>query len=404
MKILVVCPLLPFPLIDGARKGVYYPIKALAERGHSVHLFCLTHKIDPSAVESVKRYCTVDVVESAKSPRILSAIRKLPDYVPYDLERFHNEVLLRRMLRSVAESKYDVMQVEGIHAARYGLEVPAHMRLPIVLRVHNVQHVNLLRMAQTRRNPAIKLYLKLEGRKVRKYESIESKKFDVNMVVSDQDARVLHSLDPAINTMTVPAGVELSDYAVRWRDPEPGTVVWLGALGWPPNRDSFWWFYRSIVPRIVEQAPAVRIRVIGSNPPPDILGIRHPNVHVQGFMPDIRESMQAAEVCVVPLQIGSGIRIKLLEMFAMRKAVVSTSVGCEGLGVTHGEHLLIADTPADFSRAVVRLLRDPSLRRALGERAYDLVEKEFTWSTIVQGYEEAYRQAIVLNSSRSVSA
>jgi glycosyltransferase involved in cell wall biosynthesis len=170
----------------------------------------------------------------------------------------------------------------------------------------------------------------------------------------------------------------------------------MGSLAWAPNRDSFWWFYRSIVPHLVRLLPGVRIKIVGSGAASDILALRHPNVEVVGFVDDVRRALQTAQVCVVPLRAGSGIRIKMLEMFAMKKAVVSTTVGCEGLGVKDGTHLLVGDTPEEFARHVVTLLANPELRTLLGDNGRAHVLRRYGWDTIVGQYEAAYRHAMEL--------
>ena len=394
MNILVICSLLPYPLIDGASKSVFYPIKALAERGHRVHLACLTRTMDPDAIRQVERYCTVDIIEFNSRPSILGAIRSVASRTPYDIARFQSPALLQRILARVAGQHFDVVQAEGIHAIPYALAVREHARIPVLLRVNTIQHVNLLRSVGTYRNPLINMYLRYEGRKVRAYEISEGKKADLNLVISDHDGIVLRRLDPSLRCTTIPAGVELSEFDIGTGPPEPATVLWMGALKWPPNRDSFWWFYNKIVPHLLQLVPDVSIRVVGSNPPEDILKIRHPNVQIVGFVPDIRESVRQATVCVVPLQVGSGIRIKLLELFAMRKAIVCTSVGAEGLFLENDKQLLIADEPQEFAAAVARIIRDPGLRTRLGDAGWRHIEKTYTWMRMGELYEQAYRQVL----------
>ncbi len=394
MKILIVCTLLPYPLIDGGRRSVYYPIKVLAERGHEVHLACLTEKLDPEALKAVERFCTVDIVESPKKPTIVGALRSFFSPTPYDVRRFHNPELLERIKQRVAAESFDVLQAEGIHSAFYGLEVRKECDIPLLLRVNTIQHLNLLRAAGKYANPLLNLYLRFEGRKVRHYEIEKGKEFDLNLVISDHDGDVLRRLDPDIACVTIPAGVDLNELAPGDEPPQPNTVLWMGALSWAPNRDSFWWFYEQIVPHLVRIVPDVKILVAGSSPPQEILDVRHPNLEVLGFVPDIRDTVRRAAVCVVPLQIGAGIRMKLLEMFAMRKAVVSTSIGAEGLHLVDGEHLLIADAPEAFARAVAHLLASPALRETLAANAYRHVRESFTWDHMALLYEDAYRRVI----------
>lgn len=394
MNILVVSSAVPYPLIDGGSRGVFFPIKTLAERGHRIHLACLARKADEEAVRELSRYCTVDLVPCVTPPEPLAALASLFSATPYALRRFHHGQLLERIRERLSASSFDVLQVEGAHEIWYGVKLRKEFNIPTVIRAHSLQHMNVLRLARSCSNPALRLFLLIDGWKARRYEARESGKVDLNMVVSDTDGRILHDLNPSLKCMTVPAGVDLQEFTPADEPGEPDSVLWMGSLGWPPNQDSFRWFTRQILPQIVRRIPAVRVRVVGSNAPPDILAVRDPNLTVVGFVPDMREELRRAQVCVVPLQAGSGIRIKLLEMFAMARAVVSTSIGCEGLGVEDGKQLLIADTPASFADAVARLLRDAGLRAALGANALAHVRERYGWEAIASVYEEAYRVAI----------
>jgi polysaccharide biosynthesis protein PslH len=402
VNILIICPLLPFPLTNGGMKSVYYPIKVLAERGHRVHLACLSRGIDPEAVREVERYCTVDIVECASRPTVTGALKSALSSTPYDIARYSSHGLQEKIFELLEREHVDVIQAEGIHSAPFALAARERFGTPILLRVNTIQHVNLLRAVGKYPNPFLNAYLWFEGRKVRSYEISEGRKFDLNLVISDHDGDVLRRLDPALNCMTIPAGVELAEFDIGTEQPDPATVLWMGALNWQPNRDSFWWFYREIVPHLVRLVPHVRIQVVGSEPPEDILNVRHPNMEILGFVPDLRDVVRHATVSVVPLQVGSGIRIKLLELFAMRRAVVCTSVGAEGLHLEDGVQLLIADAPLAFAEAVQRLIRDPALRARLGSAGWQHVERSYTWARMGALYEEAYRRVLADRSAPPV--
>jgi glycosyltransferase involved in cell wall biosynthesis len=320
--------------------------------------------------------------------------------LPYDLLRYRNRELLKRIRRALATSRFDVVEVEGAHAAWYGVKIKKEFGIPTVIRVTCVQYVNTLRLASSYRNPLLKLFLRLEAWKTRRCEAREGRQLDVNLVISDVDGSILKSLDDKITCVTVPVGMDLDEWVPATAPSEPKSVLWMGSLGWLPNQDSFWWFYRAIVPKIVALVPDVHIRIVGSNPPADILAVRHPNVSVLGFVPDVREAVRRARVCVVPLQAGSGIRIKLLEMFALQKAVVSTSIGCEGLNVEHEKHLLVADRPDDFAAAVVRLLADSDLCATLGRNGRAHVQEQYGWNSVASKHEDAHRKAIHLCEAR----
>ena len=391
MRVLIVCPLLPYPLTDGGRKGVYYPIKYLTARGHQIHLACLTAEYDTNAVAEMKKFCNVDVVVAPKDPTLFGVLKGLFSTTPYELSRFHNVELLKRIQKLIAANSFDIVQVEGIHSAFYGLEILKATDIPVVMRVHNVHSRNLVRLIDQTMNPILKTYLRYESRKIENYEIRQSPEFDLNLCVSGVDQEVVLSQNPRNQCTVVPAGVDLSEFCPGSSEEEEAcSVLWLGGLQWLPNQDSFWWFYKEIVPRIVALETKARISVVGSNAPRSILELQHPNVNILGFVPDVERVLRRAQVCVVPLRAGSGIRLKLLEMFATQKAVVSTSVGCEGLDVKDDEHLLVADTPEDFSDAVIRLLGDANLRQRLSTNALEHVRRHYSWERIAEMYEQAF--------------
>jgi glycosyltransferase involved in cell wall biosynthesis len=394
VRILDISPLLPFPPRDGGRKSVYYPIRELVSRGHTIRFCCLAEREDPAAIREMERLCALDVVISPKAPTAAGAIQSLGRTVPYDLSRFHSPRLLEVVRRRVREEQFDVIQVEGIHAAYYGLELRRDTHLPMVMRVHNVQSLNMARALRTIRNPFVRAWLLLDTARIRRYERRVHGLFESNMVVSREERETLIAQNPAVRCDVVPMGVDLGEFAPRNVPEEPGTVLWMGALNWPPNRESFWWFYREIVPLLAGRMPGVKIKIAGNRPPADILAVRHPNVEILGFVDDIADLMARSQVCVVPLQAGSGVRVKLLEMFAMGRPVVTTRIGCEGLDVEDGVQAVLADSAGAFASAVADLLLDPNRRWKLGAAALAHVRARYSWQSVASQYEVVYRAAI----------
>lgn len=394
MRILSISTLLPYPLTNGIKHSLYYPLKYLAARGHEITLLCLADNPDPAALEHMRTFCRVEIHPGWPRRSMAGMLRSLPRSRSYDLTRFAIPSFRDHAVELATRTPFDVVEV-ALSTVWCGLGVKEQLGLPVVLRVHDVHWVNFERSIAQWKNPAVKLFLWNEARKIRREELAFSAAADLNLTISDTDADVLLRDDPGLVCRTIPAGIPLepADGAAPVAE-EPLSVLWMGSLGWTPNRDSFWWFYEKIVPELVRLVPDVRITVVGSDPPADILALQHPNVHVAGYVDDLTTALLRAQVCVVPLRIGSGIRLKLLEMFALRRAVVSTSVGCEGLKVRDGEHLLIADEPGAFAGAVARLLTAPDLRAHLGARGRTFVEESYDWRALTGQFEEAFASVI----------
>jgi len=388
LKILVVSPQLPFPMVDGAKRAIFHPLRTLSELGHEIRLVCLSESLDLDAVRELEHYCQVEVVLHSKKRSIRGTVAGLFQASPYFLSRFHHPEVLARVKDHVRQG-IDILHLETLHCAYYGLELRKHLRVPTVLRLHNVESVILDRYARLTKNPFVKAYVRFEAGRVAAYEKTYCSTFDRLFMISAADAATLTGLSGRLPVVVLPAGVDSLHFSPKGEE-EAGTVLWMAGFRWPPNRDSFWWFVNSIVPELVRLAPSVRILVAGSHPPPEILSFQHPNVEILGHVADIRDPIDRASVVVVPLRIGGGIRLKLLELFAMEKAVVSTSIGCEGLAVEDGKHLVVADSEEDFAQSVAGLLKDSQRRKRLGLAARAIVESRFSWDAIVSAYISEY--------------
>jgi len=391
MRILDISPRFPYPLIDGGRRGIYYPLRALVRRGHTVHLASLTGEEDPASVNEVSKVFAVDVVVSQKKPSMCGAFISLRRSTPYQVSRFHNQELLDRARSLLHSLSYDIIQVEGIHAAYYARLLGPEHDIPTVMRLHDMLSLNLARSIEYTANPLMKLWLRYDGRRLQEYEKASYERIGSNLVISDVERDLVLAVAPNARCDVIPAGVDLDEFEPGQAREDFRSILWLGSLHWAANRKSFWWFYREIVPLIIKGYPDAKIRVAGTGTPPEVFAVRHPNVEILGFVQDVRGLMACSQVCVVPLQVGSGVRIKLLEMFAMRRAVVSTTVGAEGLCVTDGEQALIADSPEAFAESVGRLIEDATLRERLGRKARQHVEQHYTWDKIAGKIEEVYR-------------
>ncbi|MBI4417778.1 MAG: glycosyltransferase [Ignavibacteriales bacterium] len=392
MNILSICPILPYPLIDGGRRNVFFPLKHLTNRGHRIQLACLTVDNNAGARRALEQYFEIHVVvHPAKKALMAGAFRSVFRTIPYVLSRNHSELLLSAVFKA-AEQGVDLVQIEGIHAAWYGLEVKKWFGIPVILRLHNLESSNLRTYVPFHPNPLARSFLKLELRKLIDYERSVFGLFDRVLPVSHDDEQDLLMIAPGARTVVIPVGVDTDYFRPVPTQEDPGSILWLGSLQWLPNRDSLFWFYREILPILVKALPSVIVRVAGSVSADVRKKFVHPNLTFLGEVDDIRPLAAASQVCVVPLRAGSGIRMKILEFFAMGKAVVSTTVGAKGLDVAPGVHLLCADDPSAFADRVIHLLKVPGDRARYGKAGRNLVESRYSWDTVTDGFERVYEK------------
>ncbi|HQX75928.1 MAG TPA: glycosyltransferase family 4 protein, partial [Thermoflexales bacterium] len=218
---------------------------------------------------------------------------------------------------------------------------------------------------------------------------------------SPQDAAHINALDPAITPHVVFNGIDLATYDLP-DTPAPlasrglpvnqaPTLVFTGKMDFRANIDAMLWFGQEVMPLVKKAVPTTRLYIVGQKPHTRLDMLRaDPNITITGAVDDIRPHIAKAGVYIAPLRVGGGTRFKLLEAMALRKAIVTTSLGCEGFEIENGKQALIADSAPDFAQAVIRALRDAELRRSLGEAARAFVQATFDWSAIVPGLEQIY--------------
>jgi len=260
--------------------------------------------------------------------------------------------------------------------------------VPSVLFQHNVESEIWRRHARAEANPLKRLVYRNEFRKILGYERATVKRFDRVIAVSDHDRKLMENWIDRSKISVIPTGVAYREYFDNGpsRDEKP-LVVFVGAMDWEPNICAVEYFCSKIWPIVVRQVPEARFRVVGRGSGPRIKKLACDTVEVTGRVPTVVDHLHEAAVMVVPIQIGGGTRLKIYEAMAARKAVVSTSVGAEGLEVHDGQDIVIADDQASFAEAVVRFLRDPGRRHRFGESAAKQVS-QFDWAVVGERFAE----------------
>jgi glycosyltransferase involved in cell wall biosynthesis len=240
-----------------------------------------------------------------------------------------------------------------------------------------------------------------EFRKMLRYESSAVKRFDHVIAVSEHDRGLMERWVRGARITVVPTGVDLEQYQPDFsRKPSGPVVAFIGAMDWEPNLDAMEYFCREIWPAVVAQSPGATLRIVGRNPGERVLKLVSDSVQVTGRVPSVADHLREAAVVVVPLRIGGGTRLKIYEAMAAGKAVVSTSIGAEGLDVHHGKDIILADQPKAFGDAVIMLLRDEGLRRKYELAAAELAAK-YDWSVVAGKFLRALEFAV---SARDVQA
>jgi glycosyltransferase involved in cell wall biosynthesis len=310
---------------------------------------------------------------------------RLPQAAPYAVSRFGSGKVQQRLKRCLTEQRPDVVVCDFLDAA---VNFPEQVTIPAVLFQHNVESEIWRRHATNGSGPARKLIYGLEFSKMLRYEQKMVQRFDHVIAVSEHDKKLMKAwVDPARITV-VPTGVDTGQFCPGPQpEQEKPLVVFVGAMDWEPNIDAAKYFCAEIWPLVLAKVPDAKFRIVGRNPDRRVQALAGNTVEVTGRVLSVVEHLRAAAVVVVPLRVGGGTRLKIYEAMAVGKAVVSTSVGAEGLDVHHGRDMILADSPVEFAESVITLLRDPDLRSRQGRAAAE-VAANYGWPRIARKFGE----------------
>ena len=304
----------------------------------------------------------------------------------YAIKKYESRAMRREIVERDRQGAFDLLVCDFLAPA---VNVPADLTTPAVLFQHNVEAMIWKRHYEVQSNPVKKAYLYGQWQKMRRFEREMCRRFDSVIAVSAEDREQMKDEYGAEAVFDVPTGVDVEFFrpnnAVK---PVPNSLVFTGSMDWLPNDDAIRYFTREIMPLIKNKVPDVKLTVVGRNPAPALVDLskEDPSLVITGRVDDVRPYMENAAAYIVPLRIGGGTRLKIFEAMAMEKAVVSTTVGAEGLPLTNGVELLLADEPATFADAVVRVLTDDAYASQLGQRAATVVRENFGWRQVTERF------------------
>jgi sugar transferase (PEP-CTERM/EpsH1 system associated) len=399
MKILFLTHLLPYPPNDGARIRSFNLLKTLA-RLHKVTLVSFINETTRQEdVEELRGYVhDLKTVFRAQKYAVKDLLKGVCTSEPFTIINYRSTEMSEVVVK-VLKDGCDAVHCEHLNMAQYASAACGVKR---IIDMHNIESEIVRRYGARVSNPLKSLYARMTADKLAKYEQKILSSFDLCTAVSARDAEQMSRY--CSNTIVVDNGVDLDSFIFRDRDVTKPKLVYTGWMKYHANDDGAKFFCSEILPLIKKGEPDITIDIVGKEPSDEVLKLSEiSGVNVTGVVPDVRPFINAASVYVVPLRVGGGTRLKILEAMAIGIPVVSTGVGCEGLGVTNNENILIADSPEEFARQTLRLLGDASLRKRLVADARALIEKRFSWKTIGKRLLEAYGTLDAANQHKEMS-
>jgi polysaccharide biosynthesis protein PslH len=395
MKVLLLTQVLPYPPDSGPKVKTWNVIKYLAKH-HDVTLVSFVRGDQAASVRELEKYCrevhTVPLERGIfKDFRYLveSFLRNRPFLMIRDRRR-EMEQLIDQLC---AETDYDVVHADQLNMAQYAARVTGARQ---VLDAHNALWLLYKRLWMTMGPGPKKWLLKRDWRLLKKYEGQVCKDFHAVLAVSEEDRKALEeAAGQSLNITVIPIAIDTDEITPVDFKPQGNRIIHIGTMFWPPNIDGIIWFLQDVLPKIRESRPDTVFDIVGANPPQEIISIgeKDPGVNVTGYVDDPLPYLEGASVMVVPLRAGGGMRVKILNALGQGLPIVSTSLGCEGIAVTSGVHLLVADSPDDFAHSVVCLMEDDQLARKLGQNGRQLIEESYDYRAACQLIEGAYSKA-----------
>lgn len=396
MRILILDEEFPYPTNTGKRTRSFNLYRRLAKQFQIRYVGYGETDSNAAAVlraEGIEPIAVPNRVPAKQGPGFyLRLFANLVSPWPYIVMSHFSRVYQEAVRASVADFRPDLVLCEWTPYAAYVKNLSSVRK---VVSTHNIESDIWQRYYETETNLARRLYIREQWRKVQQFERAALGWVDGALAVSDLDRARLAQWRPGLALTVVPNGVDLDYFRPAPQPEERRHVVFTGSMDWRPNQDAVRYFVQEILPPLRRVCPDIECTFVGRSPPPDVQALgRVPGIHITGTVDDVRPYVDRAAVYVVPLRIGGGSRLKILEALSMERAVISTSVGAEGLDVVDHRHLRLEDDPEAFAKSVLALLDDPEQCRNLGAQGRRLVEQQYGWDALVDRLSLFIREVV----------
>ena len=393
MNLLLLTHNYPYPPDAGGRIVTFNTIEFLVRRGHRLHIVTFARR---EARTGLDDFAQVHIVEKDPEYSPADILKNLISPLPVNSSKYIDKRVFEVISTIFRREKIHAVLVEHLHMAAYGKFIAErYPGTPVVLRQHNVESTIMNRFYKRQTNLFVKTYAWLQYMKLFRYESEIVSAFDKCIMLTRNDFQRMTRMNKAVRGCVVNAGVDVEKYAPADDAHKDGnTLIFLGDMKWRPNEDALVWFLNNIFKSIEKEIPSVRLLVVGKDPSEKIRRFANSkNIAVTGWVPDERPYLAKAAVVIVPLRIGGGMRIKILNSMAMGKCVVSTSIGAEGIDAVDGKHIVLADSPGSFAGEICRILKNPAFAQKIGSAARKLTLGKYTWPIVLGRLEGELKAA-----------
>jgi len=390
---------LPYPPHEGALIRSYHTVRLLSEAFNVAAVYFYrkgTVDCEGDKDASLERLgnfgqALAHPISQEYSTRRLIAdhLRSLVTSRPYTFWMHQSRAFKADIQQIQEERRIDIVHVDSLDLLAY---LPLLSAYPVVLSHHNIES-SLLRRRAMPETLIKRSYIRHQAKLIELAERTWAPRVQLNVTVSEADAAHLRALAPGADVVVIPNGVDTSEFVPQTGETSGG-IIFVGGYSWFPNHDGMAHFAHEILPLIRRTHPSVRVRWIGKAPDEAVKRFAALGVEMLGYVEDIRPVVGTARCAIVPLRVGGGTRLKILDAWAMGKAVVSTPLGAEGLQCRHGENILLAESPEAFADAIRRVLDDPNLRARLEHGARATAVGRYDWEQLGQRMHASYEKVL----------
>lgn len=394
MKILFLCNKSPYPASEGGPIAMNNLIEGMVDAGHTVKVLAINsnkYAVSPDDIPEDYRKKTLiehSYVDLSINP--IAAFLNLFTKQSFHAKRFFTPTLNQQLKEILSADEYDVVQLETLFMGVYIPCIRQYSKAKIVLRAHNIEHLIWERIKNACTNPLKKLYLGHLSKTLRLFENDTIQKVDGIAAITNKDAEYFnaHTTKPVIG---ISFGMNLKRFHPNKDKAHFPGVFHLGSMNWMPNEEGIKWFIQEVWPIVNREKPDLKIALAGRAMPEWLLKLNNPNIEVIGEVDNAMDYINSKSICIVPLLSGSGIRIKIIEAMAMAKAVISTSIGAEGINYENDKNILIGDSKEDFAQALIHLSEQPEKCNSIGNAARSLIESDHDTNLLIPKLEEFYK-------------
>lgn len=401
MKILQICNKPPFPPVDGGCIAMNAITEGLIASGHQVKLLTIATQKHPYQEDKIPaEYKSKTQIESCFiDTRVKpgAAFANLFSNKSYNIERFVSQEFSTKIKSVLQQEDFDIIHLESLFVTPYIGTLRKYSNAPIVMRAHNIEHMLWKQQASSAKFFLKKTYLNLLAKRMKAYETEVIQKVNGIAAITEEDKASFEKLGFGQPISVFPVGVSSSRYVIPKNKPEFPSIFHLGSMDWTPNVEAVSWFLENVWSDLSQEYPALKCYLAGRRMPEWLKDLQLNNVVVESDVPSAVDFINSKSIMMVPLQSGSGMRVKIIEGMALGKTIISTSIGAKGIDYEDGENILIANTPDEFIQKLKNCIENRRYCESIGINARKLVKEKYENEKICRNLAYFYQQLITEN-------